>query len=114
MLNWCLVLWILLPFLLCVGSSGSDRWKRATKAHLSVLPLSVLVRQDCQKGKALFLKEFQNFGIWSFEKSVEEMMLRTKVFTFRDLDSLSGFPSWWRRKGTWGEGDLQGMTRKRK
>ena len=49
----------------------------------------LLVRQDCQKGKALFLKDFQNFGILSFEKSVEEMTLRAKVFTFGDLDSLS-------------------------
>ena len=99
--------------LLCVGSSGADR-RELAKHTCQLLPLSVLVRQDCQKGGALFLKDFQNFGIWSFEKSVEEMMLRAKVFTFRDLDSLSGFPSWWRRKGTWGEGDLQGMTRKRK
>ena len=70
-----------------------------SKQTCQLLPLSVLVRQDCQKVKALFLKDFQNFGIWSFEKSVEEMTLRANVFTFGDLDSLSfwffsfGFPS---------------------
>ena len=42
-----------------------------------------------EKGRALFLKDFQTFNILSFEKSVEEMMLRVKVFTFGDLDSLS-------------------------
>ena len=42
-----------------------------------------------KKGRALFLKDFQTFNILSFEKSVEEMMLRVKVFTFGDLDSLS-------------------------
>ena len=74
--------------LLCVGSSGADR-RELSKHTCQLLPLSVLVRQDCQKGGALFLKDFQNFGIWSFEKSVEEMMLRVKVFTLGDLDSLS-------------------------
>ena len=39
--------------------------------------------------KVKFLKDFQTFGILSFEKSVEEMMLRMEVFTFGDLDSLS-------------------------
>ena len=49
----------------------------------------MLVRYNYQKGKALFLKDFQNIGMLSFEKSVKEMMLRAKVFTFGDLDSLS-------------------------
>ena len=42
-----------------------------------------------EKGRTLFLKDYQTFNILSFEKSVEEMMLRVKVFTFGDLDSLS-------------------------
>ena len=51
---------------------------------------SVLVRRDCLKGKSCFkvefLKDFHTFGLLSFEKSVEEMMLRAEVFTFGDLD----------------------------
>ena len=62
----------------------------------------MLVIQDYQKGKALFLKGFQNFGMWSFDKNVEEMMLRVKVFTFGDLDSLSVWFSLMGEK----EGDL--------
>ena len=50
----------------------------------------MFIRKDCLKGKACskvkFLKDFQSFDILSFEKSVEEMMLRVMVFTFDDLD----------------------------
>ena len=42
-----------------------------------------------ERGRTLFLKAYQTFNILSFEKSVEEMMLRVKVFTLGDLDSLS-------------------------
>ena len=35
---------------------------------------------ELPKRKDLFLKDFQTFGILSFEKYVEEMMLRVKVF----------------------------------
>ena len=55
-----------------------------------LLILSMLIRKDCLKGKACskvkFLKDFQSFDILSFEKSVEEMMLRVMAFTFDDLD----------------------------
>ena len=54
------------------------------------LILSVLIRKDCLKGKACskvkLLKDFQSFDILSFEKSVEDMMLRVTAFTFDDLD----------------------------
>ena len=56
--------------------------------QLFILP--VFIRKDCLKVKACskvrFLKDFQSFDILSFEKSVEEMMLRVMVFTFDDLD----------------------------
>ena len=80
----------------------TDR-RKLSKQTCQLHPLSVS-RQDCQKGKALFLKDFQNFGILSFEKSVEEMTLRAKVFTFGDLDSLSVWFSLMVEK----EGDLLG------
>ena len=45
-----------------------------------------------KKGKALFLKDFQTFNILSFEKSVEEMILWPKMFSFGNLDLLNDFP----------------------
>ena len=60
-----------------------------------------------EKGRALFLKDFQTFNILSFEKSVEEMILRPKVFSFGNLDLLMIFLD-----GE--EGDLPGVTRERK
>ena len=52
----------------------------------------MLVMRIARKGKALFLKDFQTFGILSFEKSVKEMILWPKVFSFGNLDLLSDFP----------------------
>ena len=64
----------------------------------------MLVRRDCLKGKSCskveFLKDFHTFGLLSFEKSVEELMSRAKVFTFGDLDFLSVWISLVREKGT--------------
>ena len=91
-LFWCLVLWILLPSsCVWVPQLQTDR-RELSKHTCQLLPLSVLVRQDCQKGRALFLKAFQNFGMLSFEKSVEEMILWPTVFSFGNLDLLNDFP----------------------
>ena len=71
-------------------STTSDRQKSAIKENLAVAyPVYVnkeglLKRKTCSKVK--FLKDFQSFDILSFEKSVEEMMLRVMAFTFDDLD----------------------------
>ena len=89
------------PSCVWVPQLQTDR-RELSKHTCQLLPLSVLVRQDCQKGRALFLKAFQNFGMLSFEKSVEEMTLRAKVFTFDDLDSLSVWFSFMVKK----KGDL--------
>ena len=62
-----------------MGSSTSDKKKRTIKAACQLFTLSVLVRR-LLKGKIYlkmeFQKDFQAFGILSFDKSVEEMMLR--------------------------------------
>ena len=85
----CLMFWILLPFLLHVGSSTQTE-ESYQKQACQLIITSVLVRRDCLKGKSCskvkFLKDFHTFGLLSFEKSVEEMMLRAEVFTFGDLD----------------------------
>ena len=76
------------PSCVWVPQLQTDR-RELSKQTFQLFTLSVLVRQNYQKGNALFLKDFQKFGMLSFKKSVEEMMLRAKVFTYGDLDSLS-------------------------
>ena len=97
---WCLVLWILLPSsCVCVPQLQTDR-RELSKHTFQVsqaYPVCVSKVGFTKKGKALFLKDFQTFGILSFEKSVEEMILRPKAFSFGNLDLLSDLPWRWRR-----------------
>jgi hypothetical protein len=62
-----------------MGSSISDNRRELSKQACQLFTLSVLVRR-LLKGKIYlkmeFQKDFQAFGILSFDKSVEEMMLR--------------------------------------
>ena len=109
------MLCILLPFLLCVGSSDSERWKRAIKANLSVASLVCVSKAGLPKRKS---------PSWKISKSLAFGLLRSLwrkwcwgprcLLLVTWILWVFGFPSWWRRKGTWGEGDLQGVTRERK
>ena len=76
-----------LPF--ACGFLNSDR-RELSKASLSVDYHICVSKEGLLKRKILFqsrvLKDFHAFGLLSFEKSVEEMMLRAEVFTFGDLD----------------------------
>lgn len=71
-------------FLLCIGPSPQTDRKELSQANVPIVSMSLLIRMDCLKGNACFrvefLKDFQIFGILSFEKSVEEMMLRACVY----------------------------------
>ena len=75
----------------CISFPQLQTDRRAlSRKTCQLLILSMLIRKDCLKGKAYskvkFLKDFQSFDVLSFEKSVEEMMLRVMAFSFDDLD----------------------------
>ena len=92
---WYLVLWICLPSsCVCVPQLQTDRRELSKHTCQVSKAYSVCVSNVGlpKKGKALFLKDFQTFNILSFEKSVEEMILWPKMFSFGNLDLLNDFP----------------------
>ena len=80
----------------------TDR-RELSKQTCQLLILSVLVRWDCQKEKALFLKDFQTFNILSFMKSVQEMMLRVEMFTLGEWFSFTEWFSLMVKEGNLGK-----------
>ena len=80
----------------------TDR-RELSKQTCQLLILSVLVRWDCQKEKALFLKDFQTFNMLSFMKSVQEMMLRVEMFTLGEWFSFTEWFSLMVKEGNLGK-----------
>lgn len=84
-----LVFWILLPSRAWVPHFRQTE-ESYQKQICQMFTNSLLTWWDCLKGNACFkvqfLKDFQTLGVLSFEKSVEEVMLRFCVFALGDLD----------------------------
>ena len=85
----------------------TDRQSYQKQTH-QLFTLSVLLRRDCLKGKTEFWKDFQTFGILSFENSGGNDVEGQGVYFWR-LGFLECLDFLGER-----EGDLQGATRGQK
>ena len=87
---FCLLFWNILPFLLYAGSSSLRRQKRAMKANPLVIFQICVSKEGFPKRKTLIQswvpERFLNSWCFSFEKYVEEMVLRVEVLIFGDFN----------------------------
>lgn len=87
---FCLLFWIILSFLLYAGSLSLRRQKRAMKANPLVIFQICVSKEGFPKRKTLIQswvpERFLNSWCFSFEKYVEEMVLRVEVLIFGDFN----------------------------